>query len=424
VRRRVLLALAVLVAFVLGAWAWASVDRCGEWEPQAPGLVGLGRAKGPLRVGAAVVPLEPPWPVTVAGYGPPRASVSRSDADVTARATVVEVGGQSIALVLVDTLLVTSSMRAALQQDVGLPLWLAATHTHSSLGGYDARLASEVAALGRYRPEVEAAVLDAAKAAVTKARARLAPARLEVVTEDAGGLARARSGDAVDSALTRVRFVGEAGPIAQWLVLTGHPTLVARRPDALHPDWPGTLATKVEQSGGPVTLVLQGAGGNATVSSSLGESPLVFAAVVQGHVDALDAGVGVEEPELAWADVALGLSRPDGSRLVPSALRAAAENALCDGLERDVVVSALRLGDLGFVLVPGEPSAAAGQVLVEQARASRVVSLANGYVGYVELEAAARTGDGESRRQYFGPGFLAQLADAARLAGEAVRPAK
>jgi neutral ceramidase len=423
VRRRLLRALVVLLALLLVGWGWASVDRCGPWEPQSPALVGLGRGAGALRVGAAVVAVQPPYPVTVGGYGPPRSTAASSNGDVTARATVVEVGGQAVALVVVDTLLVTAAMRAALQKDAGLPLWLAATHTHSSLGGYDARLAVEVAALGRYRPDAEASVLEAAKAAVAKARARLMPARLEVATADATGLAVARSGTLVDHALTRVRFLGETGAIAQWLVLSAHPTLVPRRTDTLDPDWPGALAAAQELTGGGVTLVLQGAGGNASVNRAMAPTPLAFAATVTGRLDALDAGTAADTTELAWADVAFGLPRPDGSRLVLAPLRAAAENALCDDAERDEVLSALRLGPLTLVLVPVEPSAPAGQVLLEQAGASRVLSLVNGYAGYVELEASARAGEGESRRQYFDPGLLARLSDAARLAGQAVAPA-
>lgn len=423
-RRKWLRGLGVVLLLLGVAWAWASVDRCGAWSPAPAALAGLGRAAGPLRVGAAVVAVSPAYPVTVGGYGPPRGTATSAVAPVSARALVLEAGGQPVALVAVDTLLVTAALADAVQADAGLPVWLVATHTHSSLGGYDARLAVEVAALGAYRAQDEAAVADAAKAAVAQARARLAPVRFEVSTIEAQGLSVARSGPVAEQSLTRVRFLGEAGPVAQWLVLSAHPTLVPRRGDALDPDWPGRLAAREEQDGGPVTLVMQGAGGNASVDRATASTPQAFAEAVGAALKTIPPTPTQDSAELAWARVSVGLSHPDASRLAPWPLRAAAENVLCEEAETVAVVSALRLGNATFLFVPVEPSHAAGQVLAEQAGARRVVGLANGYLGYVEPEGVAREGGGESKKQYFDVGYLGRLSDAARLAGQAVAPAR
>ncbi|MEW6431829.1 MAG: neutral/alkaline non-lysosomal ceramidase N-terminal domain-containing protein [Myxococcota bacterium] len=531
-RRRLLRALVVVVLLAVAAWGWASVDRCGEWTASPPGLVGIGRAAGPLRVGAAVVPFVPRYPVTRAGYGPPRSLADRAALDVAARATVVEVGGQRVALVVLDTLLVTAGLRAAVREATGVTTWLAATHTHSSLGGYDPRLASELAALGSYRADDEAAIVTAVKQAVADATARLAPAQLEVATTETQGLNVARSGRVVERTLTRLRFTGRHGPIAQWIVFSAHPALAPRRGDALEPDWPGRLASAQEANGGPVTLVLQGGGGNASVDRAAASTPEAFATALAARVAALDAdgsgegaqngsggasttdasrGAGATDGsaadaargslaatdgsrsagttdgsqtgaaaagargvdtadasrvdatggsntgatgspraadasasaesqfsaapdarplapaaalELAWADVAFDLPRPDATRLAPAPFRAAVDNVLCDDAERQALLSALRLGHTTVLLVPVEPSAEAAQVLTEQAGAARVLSLANGYLGYVEPDGVARAGGGESRKQYFDAGFLQRLAEAARLAGQAVAPAR
>jgi hypothetical protein len=454
VRRRLLRALLVLLVLAFVAWGWASVDRCGPWQATPPALVGIGRATGMLRVGAAVVAIAPKYPVTLAGYGPPRPRVERAAQPVNARATVVEVGGQRLALVALDTLLVTSALRASLQEATGITTWLIATHTHSSLGGYDPRLVSEVAALGTYDAAQEEALLAAAKNAVAQATQRLAPAQLDIATAEAPGLNVARSGNDVERALTRVRFTGAHGPIAQWVVFSAHPTLVPRRADALDPDWPGRLATTLERDGGPVTLVLQGGGGNASVDRTKAATPDAFADALAARLATLRAGsasdaraagtgpgaadtaVGASGEsatanfspdtalELAWADVAFALPRPDATRLVPGPLRAAAENALCEDAEHEALVSALRLGRVTFLLVPVEPSAAAARVLADQAGALRVLSNANGSLGYVEPEGVARDAGGESTKQYFDAGFLQRLADAVRLAGRAVAPAR
>jgi neutral ceramidase len=424
VRRGLLRALVVVVTLAVGAVGVASVDRCGDWSAGPPALVGLGRARGALRVGAAVVPMAPAYPVTRGGYGPPRSAVRSATMPLAARATVLEVGGQRVALVAVDTLLVPAALRSALQAATGMPTWLAATHTHSSLGGFDRRLAAEVAALGAYDPAQEAAVLAAATAAVAKAAAGLAPARLDVTTAEVPDLTVPRSGDAPERALTRLRFSGERGPVAQWVVFSAHPTLAPRQGDTLDPDWPGRLAARFEHDGGPVTLALQGGGGNASVDRARAATPEDFAAALAGRLDAAAPPTPTDaagaDLELAWAEVAFELPRPDATRLAPWPLRAAAENALCDGAERQASLSAVRLGPATLLLVPVEPSAAAARVLLERAHATRLLSNANGYLGYVEPAAAARAGDGESRRQYFDEGFLARWAGAAALAGEAV----
>lgn len=422
-RRRLLRALLLIASLLLLGWGWASIDRCGHWEAAPPALHGLGRAAGPLRVGAAVVDIAPKYPVPVAGYFPPRATATTAALPIAARATVVEVGGQPVALVLVDTLLVTRAMRERLQAEAGLPVWLVATHTHSSLGGLDRRLAAQLGGLGAYDPAQEAAVVDAAKAALVQAKARLAPALLELSTGDSLHLSAPRKGGLVDTALTRVRFLGPSGPLAQWVVLSAHPALVPPGAAALDPDWPGRLS-RSEEAGGPVTLVLQGGSGNASVDRATATTPEAFALAVRARLEKLTPSPPQETTELAWAEVVLGLARPDASRLAPAPFRAAAQNVLCDDAERDVTLAGLRLGPLTILFTPVEPSAEAAQVLAEQAQAGRVVSLANGYAGYVEPEPVARAGEGESDKQYFDPGFLSRLADAARLAGQAIAPAR
>lgn len=499
------LRLFVAVALVLGlGWTWASCDRCGEWPTGAPAMHALGRAVGPLRVGAAAVDIAPRYPVTVGGYGPLRSSASSAAAPVRARAVVIEVSGERVALVELDVLLVTERLRVAIADGAGFPVWLVASHAHSSMGGYDPRLASQLVALGGYSADDERALVDAGRAALEKAKASLTPAAV-AVDSGTSAVAVARSGAGVDERLTRIRFValgttavlqapavggaqpvrapaavpGEETPgtgaelirtrastppalpladatatqlirtgapaavppgddaprtgastppaaprddaprlLAQLIITAAHPTLVAQRTSQLDPDWPGRVA---ELAPGAVTLVLQGAAGNASPARDAASTPDAFAKLVASALDALPRSEPQAATALTWAEVTLPLPRPDASRLVPGFLRAAAENVLCDGAERELTLTALRVGPASLLLVPVEPSAAAGRVLEEQAQLSRVVSLANGYAGYVDTDQAVRAGSGEASRQYFPAELLRQLADAARLAGAAAR---
>jgi len=50
-----------------------------------------------------------------------------------------------------------------------------------------------------------------------------------------------------------------------------------------------------------------------------------------------------------------------------------------------------------------------------------VVSLTNGYFGYLEAPELVLAHQGESKRQYFGPELLEVLASAARVAGHSTQ---
>lgn len=386
--------------------------------PKEPWVQSSGRASGGLRAGAAAVPLSIRYPTTVAGFAPWRSTAQSAAAPLMARATVLEVGAQRFTLVTLDTLLVTSEMQRAVQKGEAGPVWLVATHSHSSVGGYDARPVAQVAALSWYDAEVEAALVAAARSAVAQATAALEPARLEVGHSEVEGLTVPRSGDEVDRTLTVLRFSGTA-PIAQWLIFSAHPTLAAPRAAQLDPDWPGRLAGLRER---PVTLVLQGAGGNATVDRAAAATPSDFAARLLEHVGATPTQGA--EAELAWAEVGLALPHPDGTRLAPrAALVGPVENALCLGQEKEAMVTLFRLGPTSLLFTSLEPSAVAGRTLAEAAQTDCVVGLANGYHGYLEPEGVTRAGLGESKLQYFSPGLASLLGQAAALAAEAAAQA-
>jgi hypothetical protein len=196
---------------------------------------------------------------------------------------------------------------------------------------------------------------------------------------------------------------------------------VPRRPEGLHPDWPGLLAGNFEKENGPVTFVLQGAGGNASIDRGALPTPEAAAARLETLIRAVPTRPQPDALDAAWTEVHVSLPRPDAHAVVPGFFAAAAENALCDDAEDFGVLHGLRLGEARLLLVPFEPSFAAGQVLEQQSEATRLVSLADGYAGYLETVEAARLGQGEARRQYFGPELLTRVAEGAQLAGQALK---
>ena len=420
VKRRVLIALAVVAALV-ALWVSASSDRCGTWPQNPPGLKHLARGQGNLKAGAAKAQLAPIFPTTAGGYGPPRATVDHATSPLFARALVLDVGGQQLGLVLLDALLIPPQLRDRIGEGQAFPVWVLATHTHSGPSGFDPRFASELAALGTYHPDDLEVLVAAGRAALKDALAALRPAKLDVGEALVEGVSTPRSGKEVDRRLTRLQLNElEGRPLAQVIIASAHPTLVERRPDGLHPDWPGLLAERMEKDQGPVTLVLQGTAGNASVDRTRLATPGDAAARFDELVRSLPARAQAEGLEAAWAEVHVSLPRPRADRVVPSLLTAAAENALCDDAEDLAVLHGLRLGEVRLLFVPFEPSFGAGQVLEEQANVTRLVSLADGYGGYVETVEAARAAEGESKRQYFPPELIVRLAEGAKLAGKAI----
>lgn len=421
-RRRSKFALVLLgVLSALVAGGLTLLPPCGTWQQATPQVIGVGRALGTLRVGAAVVPLAPGLPATIAGYGPLRHDATKVEGSLEARATCVDVRGERVTLVQLDTLFVTARMQLAVATGFSGRVWLTATHTHTSIGGYDDRLVAQLAALGRADAEREAQLVEAARKSVELAQASLSAAHLETAETIVDGLTFARSGGSVDQRLTLLRFVGER-PIAQWVIFSAHPTIANAASGSLDADWPGSLAQGYAHDPGVVTLVLQGAGGNASVAREHAPQASDFAREVRSRIDALTLAAPVEPVALSWVEVAFALPHPDASRLVPVVLTPVVERALCQGAEHDAMVSVLRLGSMALLFTTVEPSAAAGLVLEEQARSTRVVSLTNGYHGYLETAEAVQDRNGEARRQYFGPEFAKVISDATRLAADLSAP--
>jgi len=385
-----------------------------------------GFASGALQSGAGKAEMAIAFPVPTVGYGWVRPEVSRAVLPVCARAVVLAVAGERVGIVSLDLLLADAGLVRDIRRSVASlrlsALWVAATHTHSSAGGFAWNPVAEVAATGRVRPEVREQVVDAAARALRTAAGSLQP--VEALAGSADSVLGTTSRDefpGVDRELTRVQLKGANAPVAQLLVLAAHPTLVPRPPPGLDPDWPGRLARMQEGAGQGVTLVLQGNVGNVSVERGKGppdSAAEAFARAVDGQVQALHLGPVARG--LGHSRLEVRLPGPDASRFVPWGLATVVENvALWPWAPDWAEVSELRIGDVRLLGVPVEATAASGAVLEAVAGGARIVSLVNGYLGYVEPPDRVMTAAGESRRQLFGPGLLESL----RFGTEAARAA-
>jgi hypothetical protein len=117
---------------------------------------------------------------------------------------------------------------------------------------------------------------------------------------------------------------------------------------------------------------------------------------------------------LSVARAQLSAPPPDASRLVPSLFTMPGRNFICGSAPKQAEVGVLRLGPLTLVAVPAEVTLAAAQQL--EPAGARVLSVANGYLGYVEPAEAVDRREGEARRQYYDRGLLEALDGAAKAA--------
>lgn len=411
-RWRGLAALGIVCALFVGAGP--ALDRCASNAPALAWVERGARGQGPLLAGAARVPLVPPLPVVRAGYGPPREEATRTVAPLFARAVVLRRGAVRVGLVNADVLLIPDAIaREVRAQALGFGLsdvMVVATHAHSSFGGYDARLVSEVAALGRYRDDARRALVDGLTQALRQAAGHLSPATLALAQVETSKLVRSRDGgQAPDPRLLRVTLTGEGGPLAQLLVFSAHPTTAGRAPKGLDPDYPGRLAGEEEAKGRGVTLFLPGAVGNG--SAAVGGGPERFARAVGQALP--EASSPLPGDVLSLDRARFTLPHPDASRLVPFGLKRITEDVLCGSAPARPALDVLDLGGVQLVGVPGEATQEVAQALERAVGPdAHVVSLADGYVGYLETEAHVRAGSGEAKRQYFGPELLERLVQA------------
>lgn len=440
-----------LLALTASVGLLALRPDCEPAASSAPTPVVHVEGGGALQAGGASVPFALPIRVSRAGFPSPQPLATPGEEELApgARALLLEAGTAKLALVSLDLLLIPEPLRDAIRERLpkSLEVAVVATHTHSGPGGFDARTLAGLAGTGWPQEAVASSIVDAAVRAVLLADARRAPARLEWATHaSVPGLNRTRSeGAEASQRLSVLRLV--SGKDVHALVLTAaHPTLAGRHGEVLDVDYPGRVRL---HEGDGVTLVLQGAGGNASVPASGPDGPQRaadhaerVARAVHGmleadaagpiaHADVRAAGAKAEAPPgtdvhalPSASQVALGATRievptpaPDAERLVPWAVRGVTERALCSMAPTRMELSLWQLGSVRLLLVPAEVTGALESRLLTAAKADALVSLANGYIGYVEEGALVHRGVGESHRQLFVPTMSQTLEQAAKLAG-------
>ena len=413
-------ALAVpLVALGIGSLPWSP-----ERAATAPRVTSTARGAGSLRAGAAEVRFALPANTPIGGFARLTYESEGNHGPVGARALVLEEPGCRIALVSAEVLLIPETLDAevaARVADLGLQgLLLAATHTHAGPGGYwDNTLGSRIST-GPYDPHVREAIVDAIVEAIREAAGGLQPARLSTACGAADDLARSRSGGLEDAPLNVLRVDGADGtPLAELTIFAAHATLLGQRNRVISGDWPGRY---IQGGAHGLRLFFQGATGDQSTEGPSSGSPRGFANVLSSRVSAISFGKPDPAPPLVYATAEVGLPGPEVAA-APALLRPAARNLAARVLPASARVSVVRLGRTLIAAVPGEPVAAvAAAWRAKLPPVAAIVSLADGYIGYVEEPARVVARQGEAERTYYGPALAETLGAAVRAAAEATSP--
>jgi hypothetical protein len=288
---------------------------------------------------------------------------------LAARALVLQSAGRRVAWVAVDLIAVDHTFTADVEARLhaaGVPeltLIVSASHTHSGPGSFvDSALLGWLA-LDRVDADVREALLGAVVAAIRQADAARGPARLAMASVTAPPLVRSRLRQPLDHEMLVVRVTGAQGePIALlWNYAIHGTTLGARNlllSGDVSPAGHGEGATV--EIGAELALTAQAGWSSAT--------PITRPTLAVGATT-----VALPPPRLSLRNCLRGWA-PRGAEL-----------PLGSVLPRETRLTAVAVGDTGWVTFPGELQTSLGREIKTAAGAVRhplVAGLSNDYLGY------------------------------------------
>ena len=367
-----------------------------------------------LAAGAARVGLAVPAGVPLAGYG----SVARrmlvpdvlgrhahafwfrpSDGErdtLSARALVLQSGDVRVAWVAADLLAVDRSFTAEVERRLaaaGVPsvtLIISASHTHSGPGAFVDSAVLGWLALDRLDRSVRDGLVATVVAAVQQADAALKPARVGVGSVTTPRLTSSRLDEALDPELLVLKVTTTSGaPVALVWNYAIHGTALGPRNLRLSGDVMGEASRRLEQALAVPALFVNGAVGDVSPAR-------------HGERAMTDIGAGLAEAARAgWAGAEtvtrptlrtgrLQVSLPSPSLSLHNCLRGWVPQAFAVPLgsvfPRETSLTAVALGDFGWVTFPGELQTRLGMAVKQAAgtrlRRAMLAGVSNDYLGY------------------------------------------
>lgn len=292
---------------------------------------------------------------------------------------------------------------------------LAATHTHSSLAGYDKPYIWKKL-FGDFDEEVFELIVSGIVSSVLSAKDSMRPAKLEMAQATVKGFNRSRldpafdigsGGDKkesikpdperyrVDERLTVVKIVQtDNKPIGAIVHFAAHPTILSFNNFVISADFVGVLNGCVEEAlgNGSISMFFQNTLGDAAPTPDWPDDPLEEFQQVKDYgnkladqaIRLLSETKPIPVNKISYNTVYVRLP----NIAVRPLLRMRLPKTMMKLLRTryDVPFQAVRIGDTVFLGIPGEPTADVGKELTSLCPSSldcKIIGLANDSIGYL-----------------------------------------
>lgn len=209
-----------------------------------------------LLVGWAKVNITPPAGTPLAGYGKRRGLRYQAVHDsVWVRSIIFDNGRTEAVIVALDMLITPMSVAKALEKEypaLGLEtgqVYLTATHTHTSFGGWGEKLAGRIMA-GKHSRKVVQETASRIVQSIRLAQQQKQPSRMGYGFAYAPQLVRNRLTGSISGRDTTIRFLKieqTTGKTAVFATFAAHPTILPSMDPVLSRDYPGELVDQLEQ---------------------------------------------------------------------------------------------------------------------------------------------------------------------------------
>jgi neutral ceramidase len=391
----------------------------------------------PLMLRRGQVEITPPEPLPLGGYTERHGKLMEPGGDpLYARCIELEQGGVRIAIVSVEMLTIPESLQREVASRIpkDVRLFMQATHTHCAP---DSQMLNErmtfaipgIASFKKrwltwYSDKIASCVLDTLR----QKGAEVKQFSGSITTVDANRARR--KGGKPDKRFVRIN--GDNAPLL--LFYTAHPTIFEPETMITRGDWIGTIMRR-----DPEVMVLNGAIGDVSPTAEEPTDEPVEEGVRDNHEGKLkdffrrvEISLAHNKPKnlswwnasgrpLAWLDqpIALLPKKPHPTFAKTNGIPEPLAQSLVDQFAPPKAqISAIRIGSLAIVGVPGEPTS----ILGNQIRAAGekmgfktvlVCSHVNGWIGYILDPQDYGRGGYEATLSFYGAGEGPKVVDAA-----------
>ncbi|MCU0335649.1 MAG: neutral/alkaline non-lysosomal ceramidase N-terminal domain-containing protein [Chitinophagaceae bacterium] len=382
-----------------------------------------------LQVGWAAVNITPAYAVPTAGYGQRKGQpISTVHDSLYVRALWLQQGSTTAAIVSADLLIIPPEVTLQVKRAIATAgigwnnVYIGATHTHNSVGGWGKRYIGQLFA-GPYQQEVVNNLAAQIIQAIDLARRRAAPARLLYEERPAGAFVANRVlGDTASEydVLHSLWVLRQDGTTASLQSFAAHATTLSDSVMRLSRDFPGRLTDALEQSH-DFAMYLAGAVGSMGPVEPAGTDWQQLQYMADGMAEVLKTDTATVQQalpgQLRVATLPLEMREPQWRFANNWCFR----HWLWQRLYGDYAmeVKALKIGPLLLVGLPcdfgGELMTPLRQYAASKGKLLMVTSFNGGYCGYITPDNRYYDEGYETRvMNWFGPGNAAYLSEVVR----------